>query len=182
MKRILSITLILSSLLLCLVSCGWFGSNNDDKEKNEEIIWSSEIDSFIVCDEKTTDTERLRSYIFSLTKNSPKIITPDEAVRAHEIVFGDVGRAISNEAYSRLDRRADLLALRDKKQSAYLIYASEGSIAIAYSDIYARSVAVDYILANVKDANFKFDGVLTYELLNTVDIVDKYREAEISKA
>lgn len=181
MKRILSVTLILSSLLLCLVSCNWFGDGNGDESEKDGYIWSSEFESFIVCEEQTKDTERVRTHVLVSASISPKVISPDENVRAHEIVFGDVGREISDEAYSRLDRRADLLALRSQKQSAYLIYAHNGSLAIAYSDIYARAIAVDYIVENLKVEHFTFEGVVAYDLVSTADIVDGYRKEAIAK-
>lgn len=182
MKRILSIALVVSAFLLCLTSCGWFGGGNNENQDKNDYIWSSEFESFIVCEEQTKDTERVRTHVTFSTGTPPKVISPDGEVRAHEIVFGDVGREISDEAYSRLDRRADLLALKSQKQSAYLIYAHNGSLAIAYSDIYARAIAVDYIVENIKDEKFTYEGVLAFEQKSTKDIVDDYREEELSKA
>ena len=182
MKKNLAIILALTAFSLCLVSCNWFGGGEDDQTVNGDFIWSSKFDSVIVAEENTKDTEELKFHLYTLTKKACEVISPDEPVRSHEIVFGDVGRTISDEAYSRLDRRADLLALKTLEQSAYLIYANEGSLAIAYSDIYARALAIDYIVENLKSTDYSYDGIVAYEISDTADIVDNFREKAISDA
>ena len=182
MKRIITVLLVLSALLLCLASCNWFGGKGNDDALDGNVIWSSDFDSYIVTEESTKDSEELRFHIYNYTNKAPVVISPADDARSHEIVFGDVGREISDEAYSRLDRRADLVALPSQKQSAYLIYAQGGSLAIAYSDIYARAVAVDYVVENLKGAKFSYEGIVAYEVLNTKDIVDDFREKDISDA
>ena len=187
MKKIISLTFILCLALSSLISCKLFGKDDDkggsnNQADNDKYIWSTSFESFIVTEEQTTDSENLKFHIFTYTEKAPTVISPSDSVKPHEIVLGDVGREISDEAYSRLDRKADLVSLKSQGRSAYLIYAKGGSLAIAYSDIYARAVAVNYIIDNLKGANLKFEGVLTSAVLDTKAIVDGFREQEISDA
>ncbi len=183
MKKILSLTLIMILVLASLASCKLFGgkdkNDGNTRTDTETLIWSSDIDTVIVAEDSTTDSVALRFHIFSLTNKTLTVAKPTDGARTHEIIFGDVGRTLSDAAYSKLDRRYDLINLETIGHSAYLIYAESGSLAIAYSDIYARAAATKYIIENITSADFAYEGILAADSQKTVEYVNSFRESEL---
>ena len=201
MKKIILLTVALIACVAMLASCGLIdkitgneqgtggeGDGTDGTgdviggeiiegtdENDGSLIWSSDESFVIVTDEETDDIGELRQYLYSLVGVAPDVNLPDSAKAQHEIVVGNIGREISDKAYLKLDRFADLYALEAEGESAYLIYAEGGCLAIAYSDTISRNAAVDYITSCIKDEEFHADGVVRSEKFNTNEFIAQYR-------
>ena len=195
MKKILSLILVSVLILLSLSSCKLFGRGDDEERdpaqngdgvtddtsgERQNAIWSSAVDTVVIAEEKTGDSELIRFHIFSLTNKTVGFGSPSDSAKPHEVVIGDVGRPISDAAYARLDREFDLMNLETLGNSAYLIYAEGGSLAIAYSDIYARGAAVKYVVNNLTGDAYSFSGVVAKAVKSTLELVDEFRKEELS--
>ncbi len=170
MKKLLTLVLMLVVFTTALVSCDFSG--------NSEKLWSTQFDTVIVADATADDVKPIVNHVYNLTMKSPALVAPSTAKADHEIVIGDVGRDISDSAYSKFDRFVDVDSIADEGQSAYLIYAEGGSIAIAYSDIYARDAAITYVVENLTTVDVAPKGTLVRKMFNTLDFIDAYREAQ----
>ena len=181
MKRIISFILFLAAILFTFSSCNRKNQDNDkgNSENTKNLIWSEKIDTAIVCEDSTTDSEALRFHIFSLTGKAASVKSPSDPAVPHEIIFGDVGRELSDTAYTKLDREYDVMNLETLGQSAYLIYAKGGSLAIAYNDIFARAAAIRYLTKNATEKSFEADGVVAKAVKKTSEFVDDLRAEEL---
>ena len=197
MKKLLALLLAIISLTAVLTSCdvikNIFDDGSSDTTGNStldgvlieetdksdgDLVWSGNTECYIIAEEETEDLSSLRQYLYALVGTAPDIISSENAVKEHEIVFGDVGRSISDTAYAKLDRAVDLYALREAGNSAFIIYAEGGSIAVAYSDAIARWAAVDYIKTYIKAAPLYINGVITVKSFDKIDFIVQNREAE----
>ena len=181
MKKLLTLILVLIVFATALVSCDFseiLGGSGGSGESIDDMIWSPEIDTVIVTDADSSDIRSLRNHIYNLTQKDALVSAPSAAEAKHEIVIGDMGRDISDTAYYKFERYADVADLKEAGQSAYLIYAEDGSLAIAYSDVYARDAAFNYIIANLTTAECAPDGTLVRQTFNTLDFIEEYREAQ----
>ncbi len=174
MKKFLLLILSVASALLLLASCG----NGEDNQKPDSgsIIWGQDIQNVIVFDGGGSRAETLSSYIGSLTGKYPTLQGSDSEVQANEIVIGETQRPISVAAYKRLDRYADILSLSSMGESAWLIYAEGGSLAIAYSDIFARDAAFEYVYSNLNSETYSADGIVAKNRFNTESFIAAKRE------
>lgn len=146
-------------------------------EADGPLVWSGDVDYVIVSEEETDDISALRQYLYGLVGVAPDVNKPSDTKVAHEIVVGNVGRTVSSNAYARLDRAVDLYSLAAAGDSAFMIYAEGGSIAVAYSDTVARYAAMEYIQTYIKAPVLYADGVITTKLFDKVDFIAQKREA-----
>ncbi len=97
-----------------------------------------------------------------------------------EMSLGDVGLPISDEAYDILADYIseagyqDFDALSDAGAGAYLIYAESNSVAIAYTDLYARGAALQYVYENMTSSTAD-DGVITSGTINILQFIAENR-------
>ena len=145
MKKLILLVVVVLATSSILFSCqGIFGDKTDNvmpDGTNEQVgttIWSSDVKATIVTAEETSDIASLRQHIYQKSGIAPSVNPIYSAETANEIIFGETGRMISDTAYAKLDRYADIYSLEQNGNSAYLIYAEGSSIAIAYSDTFAR--------------------------------------------
>nr|MBE6544708.1 hypothetical protein [Oscillospiraceae bacterium] len=153
------------------------GDTNDDGNKTAAVIWSQDVTPTLVFEEEMEDVTSLFHHIYQVIGVAPKMSKlPAEEVE-NEIIIGDVGRQISDTAYLKLDRFADFYSLEAEGNSAYLIYAEGGNLSIAYSDIFSRYAAIDWLIANAADDTFAADGVVARQEFDTQDFIAGYRNA-----
>ena len=182
MKKLLTLTLMLTLLLLSLASCKLGGDSGDEELITPDTVWSASIDTVIVTDSAMKEIDKLVSHVNTLTGKPPAVVVTTTSPAAHEIVLDKGARPISEKAYAKLDRYVDLAAVAEEEQSAYIIYAEGGSVAIAYSDDYAKAAAINYIVANITDATYTDGGVVVSQVFKTSDFVDQQRKEEQNKA
>lgn len=153
------------------------GEENDDGNEAAAVIWSLDITPTLVFDEEVEDVTSLFLHISDMIDAAPNMskLPADEV--ENEIVIGNVGRQVSDTAYLKLDRFADVYSLEEEGNSAYLIYAEDGSLAIAYTDIFSRYAAIDWLINNAADGSFAADGVVAKQEFNTLDFIAEYRNA-----
>ncbi|MBE6533001.1 MAG: hypothetical protein E7676_05815 [Ruminococcaceae bacterium] len=185
-------TLVLALLIsiAAFSSCRLFIPKNSQSEnevetpKSEDLIWSSEHNYYIVCEDETTDIGDFRYHLYLLVGKAPEIITAENMSATpndHEIVVGKFNRPISMTAYEKFDKIVDLFSLESNGDSAYLVYAENGSMAIAYSDSIARMAALNWIQDNITDKEYSASGVITHERFNTIDFVAARRNEQRDK-
>lgn len=184
MKKILLFFVVMLTCAVMLTSCrnssvqdfidDLFGSDEGNTDA-AETVWSLGVKTTMVYGEETEDISSLYQHIYQKTGVMPDTASADSAEVEHEIVVGDVGREISKTAYVKLDRFTDVYTLWANGCSAYLIYAEGGSIAIAYTDTYARYAAIDYLIKNSGSDSFEADGVVAKSEFETQDLITEYR-------
>lgn len=198
MKKSLLLIIMLFVMIGLLVSCS--GESDKDNEDNSQTdngadngsggdtdisggdtVWSADVDTVVVVNDEqifvlSTD---LTSHLYKMTEKSPIVRGESQAGR-HEIILGRIdGNAISSKAYKRLDEYADLEGLADLQQSAWLIYAEGGSLAVAYSDTYSKMEAINYIINNYKAQTFApKGGVLAKNIFSISDKISDLRAEE----
>ncbi|MBO5010180.1 MAG: hypothetical protein J6D20_05745 [Clostridia bacterium] len=140
MKRNLTIAilvLLVSSLLFSCKTGDGQSSTDDvtgqlqagesliyDPNSAVQIVYGSEFNSESI--NKLNDIHYALS--LHLEKTLPTIVSDSSEKKAHEIVVGKTNRPISEEAYKKLSR----LDKENETDVGYVIYASGGSVAIAY--------------------------------------------------
>jgi hypothetical protein len=205
MKKLLTLLLLTLTLMLALASCqigdtgdgGSQGSGSGDSSgsgsgdssgsddggsatpdaPSAEVIWSPGTNTVIVTDEPSSKIAPLQSHISALTGKAPTVAGPNSESAHNEIIVGKADRALAEVAYRRLERYADSITLADRLESAYLICAEDGSLAIAYSDLYARDAAIEYITENFKAQTFAREGTLYRATFSTIGFVNEKNEA-----
>lgn len=205
MKKLLALFILLTLVVGMLSSCGLLGGGNntppgsDDPGDNNTpiapdngktdvviestdasdgpLVWSGDVDYVIVSEEESEDVKAVRQYLYSLVGVAPDVVKPSTDKIEHEIVVGNLGRSISNHAYAMLDRAVDLYSLEDKGESAFMLYAEGGSLAVVYSDMVARYAAMDYLQTYIKATVFHAEGVIALKEFNKVDFIAEKREA-----
>nr|MBE6544707.1 hypothetical protein [Oscillospiraceae bacterium] len=197
MKKILLLFVTIITMLTLLCSCdlidkigsifgdnggtGDGGGTNNGGGTTGTVIWSEDTVPTLVFEEETEDITSLFQHIYQVIGIAPKMSKLPAAEADNEIIFGDAGRALSDLAYDKLDRYADLYSLESDGNSAYLIYAEGGNIAVAYSDTYSRYVAVENLIAIASGDTFAYDGVIAKGIFNTLDFIAERRNVEREK-
>ncbi|MBE6533178.1 MAG: hypothetical protein E7676_06780 [Ruminococcaceae bacterium] len=145
------------------------------------LIWSPSITLKVVTEAEDNTIGDLSYYFYSNWGKKPVIVAPDKVAGAGQIIFGDLGYAISDKAYELLLRYSDNYELEENGDSAYLIYADGGSLAIAYTDIYSYNAAVDYIIDNLHDREYYASGVVESKIFNIKEFIAAERDKEREK-
>ena len=150
------------------------------------LIWAPDKSLTIVAESLDNATEKLQKHFnthwFGNSKEQPmaNLVAPnpsdDGATPANHIILGDHGYTISDTAYELLYKFADIYSLEDNGEAAYLIYADGGSLAVAYSDIFAYNIAINYIIDNLTDREYYANGIVKSEIFNILDMTNAERE------
>ena len=154
----------------------------DTSSADGDLIWSPDITLTVVAEAEDNATGKLGYNFYSNWGRLPNVIAPDKVSGANQIIIGDLGYEISNEAYNLLYRYADIYVLEENGESAYIIYADGGSLAIAYTDVYSYNAAIDYIIDNLHDRSFYASGVVTSKIFGITDFIAERRNAEREKS
>ena len=193
MKKILLLMLSLIIAVTLIVSCDIFGTSTGDndftstldgvviestKPSDGSLIWNGSVKYAIVVDDETLEVTKLFRYLNDLTLNAPDVINSIDDKHTSYILFGEYDNPASKAAYAKLDRFADIYALAEKGESAFLIYAMDGNLAVAYNGTLARYAAIDYIMSYIKAPEFYANGIIAARKFNTAEFVAENRELE----
>ncbi|MBP3583557.1 MAG: hypothetical protein J6K44_05885, partial [Clostridia bacterium] len=197
MKKLLTLLLLTLTLIFALASCqigddsgdgsgdgsgsgdsGGTGGSGTPDAPTADVIWSPTTNTVIVSDEPGSKIKPLQSHLSALTGKTPTLEGPNSQKSYNEIIVGEADRELSEVAYRRLSRYADTNVLSDRLESAFLICADGGSLAIAYSDLYARDKAIEYITENLNSSTLARAGTLYRETFNTLDFVNEKNEEQ----
>lgn len=186
MKRLLTLTLVVSLLVLSLVSCDAILGDVLGGEQTEtgNTVWSPELTPVIVTDESAEEVAALRQHLSGLTGSEPELRPTSAAATANEIIVGNSERGISKKANAHLDAVAESIEdYAGNEKSSYVIYAEGGTLAIVYTNVYAKDAAITYIKENYKDATAAIaDGVVAKTIFDTEDFIAHHRQLEQDKA
>ena len=149
MKKILLSLLMLATLCFSLFSCKVPGTTPPGKQEAENLIYNADSELYFVYDTEKFEQEEINDLMdpFFGYEISPRIWSADELPKPHEIVVGNVGRPISNTAYSRLER----MDKNSEDDGRFVIYSDGSSVCIAYDEEYGdftRKIALDYFVNN----------------------------------
>ena len=168
MKKLL--ILLLSIMLLVMTACT--GNKEDDEGHDgvtpvpdEHLVWNSDVDVYLIS-ENTGDWRVDFVDKFSQGTGGIALIgsNDEKSKKDHEIVIGSSTREVSRLAYEELEKGMT----SDSDAEGYVIYAHEGSIAIAYSSDASMKPSITAFL----------DNCLAYEqqLVNGVVLSDFYSQ------
>ncbi len=153
MKKILLLISLLLFVSLLLASCkapdrGQDGTDPEpNTEEKENLIYDTKSKLYLVYDPEQLPADRAQRIIEAFFAQQVYIqpISQDTEPKEHEIVIGDVGRSISNTAYSQLNR----IDLSSDSDLRYCICSDGSSLALAYDedrDGYGFDVAVNTLI------------------------------------
>ena len=200
MKKILVLVLVLIMSLALLASCGKKnkgnggdssvgikypdGSITHTSPEDGELIWSGNVAVNVLFEDNDDDfitlpveIDQLCRHIKSVTGVQPLANDNNESA-IYRIVIENFDSAAVDNAYKTLDKYADMYALAEKGESAFMLYAEGNTLVIAYSDQVARYAAIDYICTKVWAPELYGKGALYAQTFNTVQFVAEMREAE----
>lgn len=193
MKKIL-----LFILTICLSLCLFASCSDSDKDNagnqgqsgatGEEItggatVWSMSVVPTIVKaeDDIFKLSDNIYVHIKTATGKSPELADSVSPDKSNYIVVGNVDCDLAKEAYKKFESYVNVDDLFDNRQSAWLIYVKNGSVAIAYSDILAKKDAIDYLVSIAKGVSFApANGVLAKETLEIDEYIQELRALEQS--
>ena len=179
------LSLILLVVLLCASLSSCFGKGNkDDDNKNddqtvENLIYNSSTKLYLVYDPEIVPESLVNKIVQDYSYSNITVLgrSKNDEPAEHEIVIGNVGREISNEAYAQLDR-IDKNTERDLR---FCIYSSGSSLAVAFDadrENYCLTAAVDYLLSNyVAEELVLAKGVAYRESFDLYEYLDELDEA-----
>ena len=146
------------------------GGNNGGNE-GDMLVWSPTQNVVLVAEEETSMIGKLRKHFYdNVTHIAPEIVKPG-TFGPNQIIFGDLGYDITNTAYKKLDRLVDSYTLAENGESAFLIYAEGGSLAVAYSDVYSAAAAINYIIENLNFATYYASDVVATDVFNIKNFI-----------
>ena len=179
-KRILSLLSVIVLTSVMLFSCNTGGTG--DAQGSEGVIYDSSTPVAIVMNSSQNQTVNeavamLRSGISGKVPSTPELIAPADPERAHEIVIGKSDRAVSVEAYKRLERMRMEIEEELEGCPRFLIYSNGSSVAVAYDeheDDIALISAVNHFIENYITDSLSLKDATVYR--EVVDI-DAYYQA-----
>ena len=154
MKRIVLILTLIMVLCTATVSCSFGGTTpggtpGGGGDEIENLIYNESTPIYCVYDPATLPSEAVIRLVEAFSDAGIYLETyglnPTE--QAHELVIGNVGRAVSDSAYTQLDR----IDKNSDTDLRYCIYSSGSSVAIAFdddSDGYCLDLAINYFIEN----------------------------------
>lgn len=187
MKKILMLLLTVALCAGALASCAPEDSGNVGDNGGTQtppvaegtVLWSKAlVPTIIVSDQDGFNFEnQLATHIFDVTGNIPEVRPSIGEGVAREISLGNTGSALSVKAYNRLDDLFNLSLIENNGDSAWLILASEGKIAIAYTDTFAKKAAVDHIAEKLTSETYSpQNGVVAKGSFKTIEYLRALRE------
>lgn len=156
------------------------GAGGEGDAAGDTVVWSPDVTPVIVTDESESVVEALTSHVSALTGKVPSVKTTANAKSKNEIIIGDSDRAISEKANIHLTVLSETIEdYVGNEKSSYVIYAEDGSLAVVYTNVYARDAAINYLLANYTEATAAADnGVVAKQIFDTRDFIAEYRERQ----
>ena len=193
MKKITHLLIVLMLLCGLLLSCNFSDDSNGDAPNGggsggnntqppasvENVLWSDALaPTIIVGDQDIFGFEnQLATHILDVSGNIPEVRASVGDGVAREISIGETGSSLSRKAYIKLDDTFNLSIVKDNGDSAWLILAQNGNIAVAYSDTFAKKAAVEYIMKNCGDMTYApKNGVVAKGSFNTEENLVNIRE------
>ena len=169
--------LTIISLTVLLFSCSGSPGSDDSITDDSSFLWAPDSELYALFS-SDVDAEARTSLLNSVsvhTNGTPVSIAEGDGPYAHEIVVGRSGREVSKKAYRLLEREIEKSSNSDT--SGYVIYAYNGSVAIAYSDEYVIDDAVECFLSHFSDDTAELkDGVIIKDTAPTLTYISKQRE------
>ncbi|MBQ8322272.1 MAG: hypothetical protein IJX92_07915 [Clostridia bacterium] len=185
MKKIIGLFLLLTLLCALMVSCGPKDSQDGEASASDDCVWSSTVAPVIIVSDQDIFNyfSKVQSHVYQTTGKYPEIRSSYSDSITHEISLGETGSPLAKMAYRYLDDVFNLSMLDAKGQSAWLIYADGGSIAVAYSDTLAKKEAVNYITSNLTAPTYSpAKGVVSSGVFNTEEYIINLREESQASA
>ncbi len=185
MKKLILFLAVLVISLSALVSCGETEVKNNQNE-NDTAVWyhgaSVNVvfnDDVLVTEENIFSVNDFLDSIFAVTEKYPNYVpvSAGSEEKKHEIVVGESDRSVSETAYKRLS----WLLEEERGHRGWLIYAYNGSLAIAYDCELSMRYAIDYFKEELLAKNETFDvknGIVKSETFNYRDKVTELREEQ----
>lgn len=190
-KKLLSAVSILL-LTAMLASCSFFKKDKNDGQKGDNasdtstgnMVWKSG-DSINILAAAGADPDvvnEIFAKVADSTKTAPTLKALDSEVGERELLIGNTGRKISENAYEKLER----LEEKEKYDSRWLIYREGGSIAIVYDEDdedVALNYAAEYFLKHCIASNgvCADDGVIAGNVFNLKAHYQAIDDAETDK-
>ncbi len=175
MKKTILLILTLVSFTVFLFSCSGPGSSGDNNQDDSSFLWASgsELYALFSSDVDAEVRDKLLTSVSVYADGAPVSIAEGEGPYAHEIVVGRSSREVSKKAYRLLEREIS----ENSNTSGYIIYAYNGSVALAYSDEYVIDDAVDCFITHFSDDTAEIkNGIVVKDTAPTLTYIAKQRE------
>ncbi|MBO5316441.1 MAG: hypothetical protein J6B48_08435 [Clostridia bacterium] len=179
MKPKLLLLLILTLSLFLVASCA-SSDKNDGSIPEGNYLWSDKTDLtiYFTKDFSEEDVINIRQYAASVTGINPETRLTDASKKSdtsHALIIGQSGDEASRRAYRLLER----LIVGDAEMSGYVIYGYNGSVALAYTDVYVVNDLIEkfYDLFNSTVTYFT-NGVIFYEADETTELIKRERDEQ----
>ncbi len=201
MKKLLVLLMTLVMCLAVFASCKKDETPNNGKNPGQtgdgtlsdsgNTIWTSGTDIVVVMNSELADVDtkifnpiELSDALFIATGRIPTFYSDDKVPDkvGNELIIGNSGRKISKYAYDRLNDK--LYGSGKDDESGWLIYASDGSLAIAYDCELSMRDAIAYLFDNLLTNNNLVlkNGIVSYDTFDYRDRVGLLRETERQEA
>ena len=146
--KILSVLLIILLAASLLVSCGDDNGGNGPENNGQVVFGGGAIPDIIYSESvDISSVNKIYRAVRDTVGEIPYYGDDKGEAAEHEIVIGNTSRAITQKAM----RKLRTLNRANEYSSAYLIYASAGSVAIVFDedvDSLGETTAVDYFVNN----------------------------------
>ncbi len=178
--RMKNITRLLAILILSMLAVASLASCNGDGGhiSYDGYVFSEEVDPVLIFGAATDNAARNVVYqaIKNATGTAPIFDSDASEEQGHEIVVGETNRSISKKAYRKLRRVAT-----DEGETAFVIYASGSSVAIAYDEDYANVTllhAVNCFVENYVEGRSELRLNAGVVMTDTVNASEYFRERD----
>ncbi len=193
MKKLLIFALTVIMCISAFASCE-FGNIDTPPDNitptppsdgSQTIIWANGVEVAIVIEdsldslsEKYFDADAITSALNNITSGKVLLNTASTAPEktTNELLIGETGRSVSDNAYSRL--ASELYIDGVNEYDGWLIYAEDGSLALAYTNEYGMRMAVKYLSENLLTGELSAkNGTVASDKYEYKTRVDEVREA-----
>lgn len=184
MKKLLLLFLMVTFALgLCSCDKDDEGHDGVTPVPDEKLVWNFDEDVYLITE---TDGDWRVDFVDEFSRGTGGIAligsNDKKAKRDHEIVIGNSSREVSRLAYEALDGGLT----DDDDAEGYLVYAYDGSVAIAYSSEAAMKPSIAAFLKNLAIPELKaVDGVLLSDFYSQRERAEENRlkkyDAHLSK-
>ena len=161
-KRLLSLILTLTLVILALCSCEIFSENPNGNDPNKPVTDNGKY-SQVVTESLEFDFADFRYEYQQLKGELIATVFDSEAVRAGEIVIGNTNRPITAAAAAALNNE---ISKSSKYDSGYIIYKEGGNVAVYFtiSDMSTVAIANFVNKCIIEDGLILDDGIIHKEL------------------
>ena len=150
------------------------GSGGGNNSTSKPLVWDQSSEIYVIFPEGAAWKQSFIDDFTYRTNNSPYPTRESNAKSAHEIVIGPSQRPASVAAYRLLDRNLG----EEEDAEGYVIYALDGSVAIAYSSETSRMEAVSVFLSSFAVPSLRAEnGYLYYNFFLLRERAEEDREA-----